>query len=219
MGKTKQELVSDIELRVTRAKPSDDLELEQSQIVHWLEVAANSVVADYLNKKMRSKKIIPPEYIEKVLAIQLTQETAPSNTDDGIRHYLDFSSYNVMPLEKDQGIVRVTTLSGKRVNAVRDEERLETMQNLYFSKPSRENLLWYREGDEIFVSGYGNEITSAVKLNVYYVPVIEIDSLIDTAEVQITDDLVAIILDVVEDMALRQLGADFEDLQNDGTQA
>jgi len=219
MGKTKQELVSDIELRVTRAKPSDDLELEQSQVIHWLEVAANSVVADYLNKKLRSKKIIPPEYIEKVLAVQLNKETAPSNTDEGIRHYLDFSSYNVMPLEMDQGIVRVSTLTGKRINAIRDEDHLDTMKHLYFSKPSRENLLWYREGDEIFIQGYGNSITTAVKLNVFYVPTIDISSLSDTDEVQITDDLVAIILDVVEDMALRQLGADFEDLQNDGTQA
>jgi hypothetical protein len=219
MGKTKQELVSDIELRVTRGKPSDDLELDQSQIVHWLDVAANSVVADYLNKKLRSGKPIPPEYVEKVLAIQLQQETAPDNTDEGIRHYLDFSSYNVMPLEKDAGITRVSTLSGKRVHALSDEEHLDVFKYLYFAKPSRENLMWYREGDEIFVVGYGNNITSAVKLNVYYVPAIDIDSLSDTAEVAITDDLIAIILDVVEDMALRQLGAEFEDLQNDGTQA
>jgi hypothetical protein len=218
MGKTKQELVSDIELRVTRGKPSDELEIEQDQIVHWLEVAANSVVADYLNKKIRSKKAIPPEYIQKVLAIQLAQETAPSNIDDGIRHYLDFSSYNVMPLEKDRGIVRVATLSGKRVNSVEEEDH-NMLEGLYFSKPARENLLWYREGDEIFIEGYGDQIVSAVKMNVYYVPVIDISSLADTAEVKMTDDVVAIVLDVVEDMALRQLGADFEDLQNDGTQA
>jgi hypothetical protein len=218
MGKTKQELVSDIELRVTRGKPSDELELEQEQIIHWLEVAANSVVADYLNKKIRSKKAIPPEYIQKVLAIQLVKETAPSNVSDGIRHYLDFSSYDVMPLEKDGGIARVSTLSGKWINSTEDQD-FQMLENLYFSKPSRENLVWYREGDDIFIVGYGDNIVGAVKLNVYYVPVIEISSLADTAEVKLTDDVVAIILDVVEDMALRQLGADFEDLQNDGTQA
>jgi hypothetical protein len=218
MGKTKQELVADIELRVTRGKPSDDLELPQDQIVHWLDIAANSVVTDYLNKKTRAKKTIPPEYIQKVLAIQLAQETAPSNIDEGKRHYLDFSSYNVMPLEKDRGIVRVDTLTGKRANSIEEQDH-EMLESLYFSKPSRENLVWYREGDDIFIVGYGDNIISAVKMNVYYVPVIDIKSLADTAEVKITDDVIAIILDVVEDMALRQLGADFEDLQNDGTQA
>ena len=219
MGKTKQELISDIELRVTRGKPSDDLELEQDQIAHWIETTANSVVADYLNKLIRANKAIPPQYIAKVLAIQLAQETAPSNTDEGIRHYLDFSSYDVMPLDNDKGIVRVSTLSGKRVNAINDEENFEMLNKMYFSRPSRENLLWYREGDSIYVKGYGNSITTAVKLNVYYVPVIEVSSLANTAEVNITEDLLPIILDIVEEKAFRQLGYGFEDLQNDGTQA
>jgi hypothetical protein len=218
MGKTKQELVSDIELKITRGKPSDDLELEKSQIEHWLDVTVNSVVSDYLNKLIRANKPLPPRYIAKVLSLQLNKEVS-NNTDEGIRHYLDMSPYDIMSLDNDRGIVRVSTLSGKRVNAVIDEENFEMLNKMYFSKPSRENLLWYREGDHIFVKGYGNSITTAVKLNVFYVPVIEVASLSDSAEINIGDDLLPIVIQIVEEQAFRQLGMGFEDLQNDGTQA
>src|SRR5690348_6439066 len=60
---TKAQLIDDIILRVTKGAPSDDLELEPSQIAFWFDIVAKTMIPDYLNDKIKSGEMIDPEFI------------------------------------------------------------------------------------------------------------------------------------------------------------
>jgi hypothetical protein len=218
MGQSKQQLISDIELRVTESKPSDDLQLEHSQIVHWLDLAANTIVPEFLNRQIKRKERIDPQYMRQANDLQLLEESSANNVDEGVRHYIDISSYNIMSLDRDMGVVRVSTKTGVRISSSVNQQSEDRLQNLYFAKPSRDNLVWYREDGKIFIEGYGNSIMSAIKLNMTYIPVIDIESLADGDIVPISGDILPFVLEAVEAMALKELGGIVDDKINDGDQ-
>jgi len=61
---TKEMLVSDIILRISKGKPSDDQELEPRQVAFWIDQWLPFLVTDLLNKRVSMGLGIDPNYIK-----------------------------------------------------------------------------------------------------------------------------------------------------------
>lgn len=223
---TKNEAISDIELRLTRGKPSDDLELSRDLIEHWLDTVRDSLVADRLDRLAQAGEPIPEIYIKKLTCNVAESENIACVDDCDQRYTFTLTDTSVTPnvLYKTldvighRGIVRVTTQGGK-ILIPSSPIAADCMSFLRFSKPSRQNMMFYKEGDEIFIIGLTEQLSKSTKFNVYFVQSNAFETLGDDDEVPIEGRMEAALLDAVEEIGLRLLAGEYEDLQNDGTQA
>ncbi len=209
---TKKQLVDDIILRVTKGAPSDDLELEPSQIAFWFDLVAKTVVPDYLNNLIQGGFHIDPFLIEiednKVAIVE--NVTMLEDADD--RVYIIVNK-PVISLKEDAGLIRVITEEGTVVNNVAIE-RLDTLNKLTFGKPSRENLLYTRINDRIYIHGLKSKHVGIIMFSVYYIPTVDLLNAQDTDIVKLSDELIDLISNEVEKKAFRELSV-IPDVEND----
>ncbi len=214
MSIVKGQLIDDIILRVTKGSPSDDLELEPRQIAFWFDIVAKTAVPDYLNQKIRAGEMIDPDLIivedNKTATVEDVVMLAPASD----RVYITITK-PPMVLKNDAGIIRIITEEGTPVNNAA-LPYLDTINALTFGKPSRENLLYTRINQKIYIHGLNPKHVGIISFSVYYVPTIDLSALQDNEEVKLPDTLVAIISEQVERMALKEIYQVDPDLQNDG---
>ena len=209
---TKKQLVDDIILRVTKGAPSDDLELEPRQIAFWFDLVAKTLVPDYLNTLIKDGDTIDPFYIEiEDNKVGVVENVAMLDIGDD-RVYITVTK-PVMPLIHDAGVIRIITEEGTVVNNA-PIEHLDTLNKLTFGKPSRENLLYSRINDRLYIHGFKPQHIAILKFSVTYIPTIDISSLADGDTVKITDSIVSILSEAVEKMALKELSV-IPDEEND----
>jgi hypothetical protein len=210
---TKAQIIDDIILRVTKGAPSDDLELEPTQIALWFDFIAKTAVADYINKQIEQRQTIDPIYILLEDNKTASVEDVTMLEDCYDRTYITLTK-TPMTLLNDYGIVRVITEEGTMVNNVPIEE-LDTISKLTFGRPSRENLLYTRVDSKLYIHGLKSKHVGILKFSVAYIPTIEISSLANSDTVKLSDTLAAIISESVEKMALKELYQIDPDEQND----
>ena len=124
--KTKGELVSDLELRFTAGKPSDDFELMQEQIAHWLDVASNAILSDYFSKQLSKGGDINPEYINKSAMLAPASENITDVQASTQRYAIDISSLDILPIRgfsRDYGVIRISDKYNKHAINIRYGER------------------------------------------------------------------------------------------------
>lgn len=214
MAATKDQLISDLILRVSGGKPADDLELERSQVAFWLSQAGNAVVKADLDKKIFNGDIIDSFYIEKLECKDLIREY--SICSDGCdRLYVKLDRAPI-DLRDDSGIIRVKTSEGTKVEKTTLGE-VDMISQMEFCKPSTENLVYYREGSKVVVMGIPKEMIGTVSLTIWYIPKLDIECLTEDAEVKIADYLIPLVLESAEEIARRQIYGP-QDLENDGQQ-
>jgi len=213
--KTKGALVSDIELRLSRGKPSNDFEIERSQIEHWLDLARDEIVSQKLNSQIMSDEDIDPFYIAKFgeYSAELEQEVALACTK---RHVFSLDK-DILSLVEDRGIDRVVATSGK-ILIQSTFDQIEYLQDLWFSKPSNENMMWYREGNKFFVYGLSDITRSRIKFQVFGVQSNVGSTLSDEDKYPISDDITEIVIEKAEEIGLRELYGELEDRSSDGNQ-
>lgn len=209
---TKKQLVDDIILRITKGAPSDDLELEPSQIIFWFDLVAGELVPKYLNSKMTKKEVIAPVLIE--IEDNKTGVVEDVTMLDGYndRVYITVDKTPIS-LDNDSGVLRVITEEGSVVNKM-SIERLDTLNNLRFGKPSRDNLIYVRINNRLYIQGLSPKHVGITKFSVYYIPTPGITDLEDDDEVKLPDEVIGLISDGVEDKARRQMNG-VADNEND----
>lgn len=218
--KTKGELVSDLELRFTKGKPSDDLELERDQIAFWLDIAANALLTDSISKQMAKREDINPFYISKSDYKTAASESIADVDISDERYSIDISDLKILPVRgfsRDYGIVRLQDEENKQLVPINYDDS-DFYKNLCFAKPSDENMQWYREGSKIYIDGVDENIATYKKFRVFYIKTINSSSLTDSSEYPLTDDLLSIVVDVAEEIGRRQLMQPIDDLENNGQQ-
>lgn len=213
---TKEKLISDIELRLTKGKPSDDLELERSQIGHWLDVVRDMLVQQTLNKSITAKDYVHPMYIEKETCLAATMSSESCLTSANQKAELTLSKSPIVLL-KDRGIVRVTTSDYQRVDKL-DVASIDIINDLPFSKPNQNNLAFYREGDKIIIEGISQHNVDLTNFIVYYIPQYTTNPVSESDEFIIAGHLIPVLLDEVENIGRRQIYNSLEDDSNDGDQ-
>lgn len=213
---TKNQLISDIILRITAGKPSDDLEIEPSQVAFWINIVRDAIVKAYLDDKVEEGLSIDDYFVIQESCKPLNSETDPSIDDDKERIYIRLKK---VPMEvyKDRAVVRVITNEGSFINKGR-LSTIDTIHHLNYAKPSITNLVYYRDGKtKLVIEGIPLELRDVVEIIVWYVPKEDLLCLADDDEVSIPNELLPEILQAVEDIARRELYGP-EDKENDGDQ-
>lgn len=212
---TKSKLISDIELRVTGGKPSDDLALSRRQISYWLDLSRDALVGNYLNDIIKKGNPIPTDYLEKET---FSVFEGVDEDDDGL-----FESWKVslsktpLNLLKDRGIARVVTSNFQQVQK-KDLSNIDWITDLSYCKADSDNLTYHREKNVLFIQGLNEYEVEYDKVTVYYVTSYKESPVDDIERFVIDDTLMDILLDEVEEIARRELYGSVQDLENDGEQ-
>jgi hypothetical protein len=211
---TKNQLISDIILRVTKGLPSDDLELEPSQVAFWINIVSDLVVKEYLDAKLADGKAIDSFFIKQESCKPLNNEADPCIDDDKERIYVRLKQ-EPMDLYMDKAIVLMKTNEGSYIYKA-DLSTIDQIGLLEFAKPSTNNLVYYRDGKtKVVIEGIPRSLMSIVEIIVWYVPKQDIECLADTDEVAIPNELIGLVQEGVEDLARRQLFG-VQDINNNG---
>ncbi len=202
---TKEKLIGDVILKLTQAAPSQDLEIEEIQVAFWLTTEINFLMTQEVQKYLNQGKPIPPIYLTRETCNQLSEEDVTCVDEDKQRFYFELEG-EVLDVENDGGIVQVLTDEYEEVFKA-NLELLPTLNQMRFTKPSSEILIWSRQGDLIFVEGLLDSDVDFNKIIVSYVSKQDIVAMNDTDVVILSDMLVPILIDrVVEQGKLELYG-------------
>lgn len=205
-------MIDDIELRLTRWKPSDDTELERDYIGHLIDVVANDVVSQDVMESYRRDSIINPQYIKRFVFDDIQKLNDGAATGSHSFEYYINLDFDVLPLPDDLGIVRVFTNSGQEIHDV-SFFNYDNVKYFHYGAPSRDNLQRSRENRLLFLNGLSSSTIQRSKIVVQAIPTFDFYN--DEDDLPLPDDLVNVILDMVEEKLLRALGIE-SDLHNDG---
>lgn len=217
---TKGDIVSDLELRFTQGKPSDDLELERDQIAFWVDTAANTFLSDYLSRQIAKGGDINPIYISKSAYKTASSESLSEVVDNYERYGIDISDLNILPVRgfgRDYGVLRVHDEENKQLIPITADDS-DYNKYLCFAKPSDNNIQWYRESNKIYLDGVNINIATFKKFRAFYFGAIDSSALLDTAEYPLDADVLSLVIDMAEEIGWRQIRQPINDLENNGKQ-
>ena len=83
--------------------------------------------------------------------IQITK-TEAEKRDFNQRVRIPLSSYSILQLSKEAGIVRILTDEYELINKS-TVDTLDMVKELRFAGPSADKLVWYKEGDYLYIEG------------------------------------------------------------------
>lgn len=213
---TKSAIISDIILRITKGKPSDDLELEPKQVAYWIDMVLGSVVQDKLNKQLEQGKGIESIYLKKENCIKAAIKNLECR-DCQNNVYIELEQ-DVLSLFRDRGLVLVGTEDGDTVEQTKWGD-IFRINKLKFSRPSLKNIQYTRDGCRLYLHGLNRDTYIIPQFMVVYVPKIQLLSeLKDADEVNVTDDVLEFVSDEVEKLARRQMYQSDSDEENDSQQ-
>lgn len=211
----KLQLVSDIMLKLQKGKPSDDFELDESQIAFWITTERDGLIKEYLEDRVKNGLTVDDYFVIQESCKPLNNETDPCIDDDSERIYVRLKK---QPLDifGDKGIVLMKTNEGSYIYKAR-LSTINIINNLQFAKPSTKNLVYYRDGQtKIVIEGIPKSLEAIVEILVWYVPKEDVECLADTDEVSVPNELLPILLERVEAIARRQMFGVQPDLDNNG---
>ena len=218
---TRAKLISDIELRLTRGKVSDDFEVPKRQIAFWIDEIRDAVVSEYLNEAVKRGAPVDPFYITREECKLIATEDVPciEDEDDCWERKIATLSGTPLFLIGDEGMIHVTNNVGEEIHRVEHDD-LNILRNMRLSRPSQSKLVYHREGQDLVIDGLSRNYGGRPKIRVAFVRSIRNWALADTDDYPLSDNLVPTLLDAVEEVAIRELAEEisFEDDINDGTQ-
>lgn len=203
---TKEKIVSDLILRLTGGKPSDDMEFDYNQCLDWLDQARSAAVSQWIRQS--GGMYIPPGLFKRYECQSFTTETPEcvfggcfSNT------YLDIE--RPISLREERGI-RISRQNGRTLNRLTSPQEYQIIKRLRFAK---EDTFWYRVGERVYFIG-NEKINHNYKFIVDLVPA-STSSLADTDQYPIIEELYPTIMAMAEEIGLRQAKVPI-DINNDG---
>ena len=218
---TRAKLISDIELRLTRGKVSDDFEVPKRQIAFWIDEVRDALVEDYLNEAVKRGAPVDPFYISREECKLISTEDVPCIDDEDNCWERKVATLTGTPLFLigDEGMIHVTNSVGEEIHRVLHDD-LQTLKNMRLSRPSQRKLVYHREGNNIVIDGLAQNYNGLPKIRVAFVRSIRDWAIADQDAYPISDNLVPDLLANVEEIARRELAMElsFEDETNDGTQ-
>lgn len=217
MATTKNQIISDVELRLTKGKPSDDMSVRRNQISYWIDLVRDQIVSETIEQGIAEDRSINPYYIEKDSCLVPVKEADDCvDCEEGKRRFYITLTRDVMPLIEGRGIVRVIDSDGRTL-PVTTFHQLEMFRNLMFAQPTRKNQMCYREGRNIYIEKIGEKDLQYFEYDVFYIPLAEGSGVGEDVTYPLEDDLIPVLTDKVVEMGLMQMKLGTADLENDGT--
>lgn len=203
---TKHQIVSDLILRLTGGKPSDDMELDYDQVADWLDQARAMAIADWIRRN--GGMYVPPGLFKRYECQNFTTQTPEcvfgncfSNT------YLDIER----PLTlREERSIRIQFTNGRTVNRLTSPQEYQIYKRLKFTNPE---IFWYRVGSRVYLIG-GKPINSNYSFFVDLIPASTVN-LADTDEYPIIEELLPAVMQMAEEIGARELKIPM-DINNDG---
>jgi hypothetical protein len=190
---------------------SDDAYLERSQVGLWLDINRDSLVSQYLNDLITRGKSLDSFYMEReVLEMNTEEDDLISSTDE--RVYVEVSK-TPMGLTDDLGVVKVETTENLIVLRA-NTRSINWVNDLPYAAASSKNLVFYRDGKRMVIQGLKKNKT--VDFIVTYIPSYASQELSESDEFKIHDALVPALMDMVEEIARREVMGVAEDPANNG---
>lgn len=207
-------LADDLILRIYSGSPSDDIQLEKSQIVHWLTLYRDSIVKDYLNKVIQAGKAIDTNMISQLTGLIAAQEVITGDDDCNDKFYITLTK-EPLSLINDMGVYHIEDEEGLEIGKTRTEMR-SLVRNLRYARPTINNLNWYRIGTKVYIEGLTEDNFEEKQFTVLYIP--SQQGAAETDTVQIGSDMLSILIETVEEVARRQMMESKIDAMNNGVE-
>lgn len=213
----KKELIDDIILRVTKGNPSDDFQLEPSQIAFWFDLVLQDLVRKDLDAQLKAMRGIDAGYIEIEDCRELTFVGGACLSDCAKRVQVT-TSKPIITLPNDLGVQRVLTNDGAWVGktVIRD---LDTLRFLRFGKATSKHPLWYKAGEVLFIEGFNeDDVDGTLSFTIFYIPAPTISNLTDDESPKVPNHILLQASEIVYQKAYAQIYNSDEDVENDGVQ-
>lgn len=205
-------MISDVELRLSHGKPSDDFSVTREQIRFWIDSLASTLNSDWIKKKNGGE--VPPQLILPYDCLLVQKETPICINNCNTRFYVqlpvnsDGTPKSILSLPNDGGVVQL--LQGQKpLMRVTNIAQLQMALKLEFS----DGFSYFsRVADKIYV--FNGIFPSYCKLTAYIASCDSTD-LSDEDNYPTVDDVVPMILEEAEKIGSKQLNQKL-DLQDDG---
>lgn len=198
---TQEYLVSDLELRLTKSKPSSDLDLTYAQMAYWVDQARDTVTKNMIDQE---KKIDPSVILE-------IKDIVPYEVSGN--YFID-TDLILLDLAKQKPIVYVVDEEGNYLYA-QNLQNKRYIKRLSFAKPSECNVVYTLSGTSIQLEG-----SEAILNNKYSIGIVHAEiSRSKTPEERYyaLPSSIEMILEMAEEIGLRELtGNGFYDITQDG---
>ena len=211
MAKIKQ-LISDVELRLTKGNVSDDFQVDRRQIRFWLDIFR----AQLIEQKEAAKGMQELADFVKVYECEPIEERDIKCADEcnGKRYEVKLP-VSVSEIKGDLGVYRVETISGNTIHRIRLAEK-KRIYSLKFSQPNKYRAVYWRIGDTLTIEGGTDNFKENGKVHLFLIPE-DTSSFDEEEEYPIEASLIPLLLDKAEELGRRQIGS-LEDNENDGKQ-
>lgn len=195
-------LISDLELRLSKSKPSDDFELSKDQMAYWIDIARDEVTKLYVDQAKNIDNSI-------VMEVSGTAEFESGKVSIPI---------DVTPLDikNGRGIVFVMDENGRYLSA-KNNSMSKYISKLSFAKPSSCNPTYTFSGDGLELEGIDEDIDYA-NYTIGLVPSeLSRRGKLYTEKYYILPSTVNAVLEMAEKIGIRELYGDgFYDVTDDG---
>ena len=182
---TKSQIISDIELQLYGGTISDDAAIEKSQIAFWASNFLNQFVANECNEHLKRGQYIPSVYqTQATIEVPILEELEDIDEDDE-RIYIELDE-EVLTLNKDGGVLTLLDDQNNEFKKV-DIQTLQMFKHTKFGKPSHDNILYYRQGNRIFLYGFKPVDIPFEAVQVWFVPKQNLLEMTDDQEVKVSD--------------------------------
>lgn len=206
------DLISDIELELSKGNLSDDFQTDRRQIRFRLDIERNFLLDAEIKKQGKSA-------LESFLAFYpcVKIKKKKKECEGGCDEY----SYSVkLPvsiagLPDDMGLYRMETQSGVTVYRMKVSEK-SRINSLRFKRPSSKDIFYFRIGTDVTLEGGTDNFKDNGSVNMWLIPESTVN-LDDNDEFPINGNLTKFLVDAVV-ASFRNQNAGKEDEVNDGNQ-
>ena len=207
------DLISDIELRLTKSNVSDDFQIDRRLIRSWIDDSR----AFLIKQKFREEGMVGLESFlteYECVPVEEKAKDCPDGCSDS-EYIIKLDAQPIVIDGNDIGLYRVETQGGQTIYRIKLSEK-KRITKLKYAKPSRKNIVYYRSTDKLRILGGTDNFKKGGKVYIW-MAIDDTSNLDDDAEYPISADLVETLLQMVETKGLRVLGT-VEDRDNDGVQ-
>jgi len=213
MAATKEQIVSDIELRLTQGKPSADFGVPKAQIERWVDIARDKYVTEYVIESMKVGGI------HGIDPADISQANGAISAVAGVGHRFTSTSDILDIPPQDSGLLKVSLVETATNTYTRIEKTdiftNDIIEDMEFSAATLAKPTCYRVATDIYIKGLGSITVGDYLLQIEY-----IQSMTGgVASYLVADNHVYDITLLAEEIGRREIGLPvISDEVNDGSQ-
>jgi hypothetical protein len=211
---TKAQFISDVELKINQSAPSDDSELSKDQVAYIGSYFLNGLVAVECNSHLTHGQQIPSVYVTRATIEVPELEEEDDVVEANERIFVDTPA--ILTLNNDMGVLAVSTEDLTDIQKA-DIQSIQLFKNMRFSKPSAENLVYYRAGNKLFLYGIKAVDIPFSHIILDYVPQQDILTMEESDTILCSDLVYPSVVSATVDELKRQMYGTQPDVMNDGS--